>query len=345
MSESLWLAPKEFAESYHKIAIIDHRLGIFAHVEITNYIAGSDQPGFADNNPQYWRQLDKLVPLLAQEYVIKTPGALNATGGEVYFRPPTDAVKLQQKLKARPGLQAIWDKIDPNEEFYIQSLRRAYGGRASPHEIRDAIRLAIATGLTKLDAQSYAKKYFGLDCNTFVGNWLGISPSTGIFAYAHGYGKGKISGATNDVYTTRGRLPLPPVTSTLQFKTGNVLTTYTHTPNRKGWRWKHIALVHDIQPVSVAEDGTGKYLISIAEWGEKGDVGNHFKPMKEFTIKRGKVAREELPAVEFYYIETTVKVPDGDGTKSEVAARLFLDSSSLDTLPNRGFHVGGLYGT
>ena len=30
---------------------------------------------------------------------------------------------------------------------------------------------------------------------------------------------------------------------------------------------------------------------------------------------------------------------------NEIAARLFLDSSSLDTLPNRGFHVGGLYGT
>ena len=345
MSESLWLAPKEFVESYHHIDINDSLMGINAHVEITNYIAGSDQPGFEDNNAQYWRQLEKLVPLLADEYAVKSPGALNAMGNPVYFRPPTDSLRLQQKLKARPGLQAIWDKIDPSEEFYIQSLRRAYGGRASPHEIRDAIRLAIATGLTKLDAQGYAKKYCGLDCNTFAGNWLGISPSTGIAAYAHGYGTGKLSGATNDVYTTRHLVPLPPVASSAEFTQGNILTTYSHTPDRRGRRWRHIAVVHDIQPAAVNEDGTGKWMIAIAEWGQKGEIGNHFKPMKEFTIKRGKIAREEFPKIDFFYIETSVTVPDGEKNKSETGARLFLNSSSLDTMPNRGFHVGGTYGT
>ena len=41
MSDSLWLSPKEFAESYHWLPINDYRLGIGTHIEITNYIAGS----------------------------------------------------------------------------------------------------------------------------------------------------------------------------------------------------------------------------------------------------------------------------------------------------------------
>ena len=345
MSESLWLDPKEFAQSYHNIPILDSRLGINVHVEITNYISGTDQPGFADNMPQYWRQLSKLVALLAEENAVMTESALNSTFVPVYFRPPGDAIKRQQALKKHPGAQAAWDRIDPDEEFYIQSLRRAYGGRASPHEIRDAIRLAIATGLTKDAPQAYAKKYFGLDCNTFVGNWLGISPSTGIAAYAHGYGKGNISGATRDVYTSREWVPFSPLETRSQFGCGNVLTTYSRTPDRRGRRWRHIALVHDMTPVKVAEDGTGEWQFSLAEWGQQGTIAKHYTESVVRTVKRGKVAKEELPKTDFFYIETTVKVPDGDKNKDETGYRLFFDSSKLNTMPNRGFHVAGLYGT
>lgn len=351
--DELWKGPKEYARSYHAIDVQDSRLGLDTKLNITNYISGWK----AGNQEQYFRQLDLLVPLLGDDYRVKDRNALNIKYVPVYFSPPSDGIRLQQALKARPGLKAMWDRINPLEEFYMPSLRRAYEGRASPHEFKDAVRLAIATGLAKNGPHAYAKEWFGLDCNTFVGNWLGISPSSAIMAYAHGYDKwkGALIGATADVYTTKNWLPLPPVAAANGLKHGNVLTTYTPELDSRGRRWRHIGLVEDIQPAGgIAADGTGRYRLSIAEWGTQGEFARHFSEGTH-TIKFGKACKEELPNVDFFYIDDTgPKTDPHTGAVEKDASgkpiilakyRLFFDSSKLDNMPNRGFHMGGTYGT
>lgn len=311
------MEPYVFTFQYHNIAVVDPLQGISATLDIQEYISGWNGNGHTDNNSEYWRILSKLAPLLK----LKTAGAVVAAPQPVYFKNSS--------------------KVRADEEWYIPSLRRAYEGRASPEEFCDAARIAVLTGQTTPGGlHAYSKKYFGLDCNTLVGNWLGISPSTAIAAYAHGYGTSKtLSGATPDVYTTRDRVPLPPIRQRTDLQQGNVLATYTATADDRGRTWRHIALVQDIKLVD-----DEKALISITEWGDKGAFSKHYRPNGLHRVKRGRVCNE-LPNTDFFYIETEVGKSFPMDEKKVPAFRLFFDSRPLDEIPCRGYHVGGVYGT
>lgn len=305
-------SPAAFAERYHAIPISDARLGINEKVDIQNYISGWKP----EHNTEFYR----LLGVLAARMKLKSPAAVRALSQPFY-------------IKDHP------DRINPSEDWYMPSLSRAYAGRASPDEIADAIRLAVFCGLNTvgkatISAKAYGEKWFGLDCNAFVGNWLGISPSSAIFAYGLGYGSQKtLLGATPDIYVTRDRLPLKPIADPANISRGSVICTFGEKDSR-GLRWRHIALVQDIMRLE-----GDKYLIWFAEWGTKGDVEKHrTSPAKPHTvtITLGKHCAE-LPGRE-------VLAFNGFDPQQKPAKRIFFDHNSLNDLPHRGWHVGGLYG-
>lgn len=302
-----YYSPAAYAGLYHAIPIIDTRLGVAVTLDIQRYVNGWS----AENQAEYYRLLSKLAGKLK----LKTPAAVRALSQPFYIK---DHAAL----------------INPAEEWYDRSLSRAYACRASPDEIADAVRLAHFCGMTNGNPKAYGEKWFGLDCNTFVGNWLGISPSSAIFAYAVGYGKSdKLAGATPDVYATRNRLPLALVTDPAKIIQGTVACTFGEKDGR-GFRWRHIALVEKCELVQGST-----YNLWLAEWGTKGNIEKHRTPPgkpRVVQITSGKFCAE-MPTKE-------VLAFDGKDPGGNPAKRIFFDGSSLDDLPHRGWHVGGMYG-
>jgi hypothetical protein len=304
--------PAAFAGRYHAIGIQDPLLGISTTVDVQRYISGWKP----ENQAEFYR----LLSVLAARMKLKSPAAVRALS-QPFF------------ITGHP------DRINPGEEWYDASLSRAYAGRASPDEISDAIRLAVFCGLNTqnkvtISAEAYGRKWFGLDCNAFVGNWLGISPSSAIFAYAHGYGTSeKLSGASPDVYATRKRLPVAPLTDPALIGCGSIVCTFGEKDTR-GLRWRHIALVERIEPVQ-----GDSYLLWLAEWGQGGDIEKHrTSPAKgkPVTITLGRHCAD-LPGKDVLAFDSTD--PQGKPAK-----RIFFDHHSMDDLPHRGWHVGGMYG-
>lgn len=288
--------PYTYVERYHNFLMTDLSLGILGWTDIQNYISGE----YAAGKAEYGRVVSAAVK--ARKAGSKLP-----------------------KLFTLPGI----DGIPPDEEFCKAGLRRAYAGRAATCELRDAVRLAVALGVMKhpVSSSQYAQKWFGLDCNAFVGNWLGVSPSVAIFAYFLGYGSGNIPGATASVYASREFLPLKPIGSVAEIRRGNVVITYG--PPRNGKQHKHIALVQDVTPSSA-----GRHFLALAEWGRQGGVTKHQNRLH----------------VTF---ETSWRHPQRPGVKlvsfPDVGAqgldhRFILDHSSLDGFEHRGWEVCGFWG-
>jgi len=87
-------------------------------------------------------------------------------------------------------------QIRPTEDFYADSLVRAYVGKGSPDEIADALRLALALGRigterdvngklpARMTVDQYARDFMTLDCNCLVGNFYGADPDAHISVYA-----------------------------------------------------------------------------------------------------------------------------------------------------------------
>ncbi|MCU0635338.1 MAG: hypothetical protein MUE41_10745 [Gemmatimonadaceae bacterium] len=290
--------PYEYLFSYHPLVFNDVALGLSGTADITRYISGMK----AENQAEWAGLLGALQRKLGKAW----------GGNAPTFTIPNDA------------------RIDAGEEFCKASIMRVFFGRSSPDEMRDVLRLAVWSGRITLPvtAAHYAQKWFGSDCNSFTGNYLGISPSMAIFAYARGYGSAKaIPGASPDVYASRARLPLPPVARPDEIATGDVLITFG-TPDRVGNRWRHIALVESCM---VTHDGA--LVLSLAEWGTKGTIDRHFtrnvkKPMS--TTWRC----PELPSKAIVSFDGTD--PDGNPAK-----RIFFSAASLDDLPSRGWSVNG----
>ncbi|MGE5345678.1 MAG: hypothetical protein ACM3JH_06970 [Acidithiobacillales bacterium] len=68
--------------------------------------------------------------------------------------------------------------------FETRLLRRAFVGKGSPSNIQDVYLAASFCGLvTMSNAQDYANRYLGTDCNGFVGNYFGLDPNTSISSY------------------------------------------------------------------------------------------------------------------------------------------------------------------
>lgn len=293
--------PYEYLFTYHPLYFEDPALGLSGVGNIKRYISGMKP----DNQAEWGLLLGALQKKLGKDW-----------GGNA----PSFKIKGDSRF-------------DVSEDFYKASIMRVYFGRASPDEMRDVLRLALWAGRITLPvtAGHYAEKWFGSDCNSFVGNYLGISPSMSIFSYARGYGPSKqILGASADVYASRDRLPLPPVARPEDITCGDVLVTYG-SPDAVGNRWRHIALV---ESCLVTVDGG--ILLSIAEWGTEGGIDKHFtRNVKKKVSTTWKCP--ELPS-------RTLVSFDGTDPGGEPAKRIFLSGSSLSELPSRGWAVNGREG-
>jgi hypothetical protein len=305
--------PEDFLRKYHAMNVVDARLGINATFDITRYISGMDAKGSTE-----W---GKVSGIIAGRYFGSKHWSVN------------DLIKQSQPFRIKGE-----KLIDENEAWTEGSIRRAFGGRASPEEFADGLRLAVLTGRCKAaNAAAYAAENFGLDCNAFVGNWLGVSPSTSISAYVHGYGNKTPGGATKDVLVTKDIVQLPPIERAEDIRQGSVLCTFTESAGGVGnTNWRHIALVQ-----SATLLGGGRIRLTLAEWGRKGPFEKHMSRDREVTLTtdrkpKGK-SKEMLPGSKTLAFHTT--------WDDEPALRVFLDSSSLDWCASRGWEVGGLYGS
>jgi hypothetical protein len=201
--------------------------------------------------------------------------------------------------------------ISEYEYFFREGLKRAYDCRGTPEEIRDAVRLAVATGrCDAAGAPAYITKWFGLDCNTLVDNWMGLSSGTAIFAYVNGYTGGPLNseaaGGTNADEATRGSLPFPAAPTLQSVGEGSVLVTYSpdrpppaNGPKNELRFWEHIALVQSFSVISEddpsqAKKGvpiTAKASITIVEWGGAGGEAEHVKNVASCDLVKGKWVR------------------------------------------------------
>jgi len=299
------MSPFEYLDRYHKLQVVDQKLGLAANVNITKYISGWTH----DNMGEYMAVLSSIAVF----HKLKGPSLV-------------------------PDRFAIDDsRMHSWETFYKASVRRTFEGRGSPDDITDTLRLAVWGGRCSTGgASAYAAKWFGQDCNAFVGNYQGVSPSSAIFAYALGYGgSGTIPGATPDVYASRNLLPLNPDKDFKEIAEGDVLCTYG-SADKNGNRWRHIALVNDItllgQPAGDAQDA----ILSIAEWGAAGDLPAHKVENAKVTLKRGKLC-DALPG-------KTVTAFSGHDPEGKAALRIFFDASSLWDYDSRGWQVGSIEG-
>jgi hypothetical protein len=85
-------------------------------------------------------------------------------------------------------------------QFYIdgfvisqKAISKAFTGKGSPSEVKTALRMAHRYGFITNSAKprrgsksldDYTDAYSGLDCNGFVGNYLGIDPTTPVSEFA-----------------------------------------------------------------------------------------------------------------------------------------------------------------
>lgn len=288
------MTPHEFAASYHNVNISDPRAGLAFSANLWMYVSGSTG-GKEIRTAEYNDMVGRIAKALG---VGKVPDIFYITNNSL---------------------------IDPYEPFYKQGLRRAYAGRGSTEEVRDAVRLAWALKKCgNITAKQYAEGWFGQDCNAFVGNYLGVSPNISIRAYARGYDAepgDHMDGATNDVYLCMSLVPLPLITDPTKVKTGDVIITYSS-------KFKHVALVSDY----ILNQQTMKADIAIAEWGHKGkDVAEHAVPSKSYKIEVGATCGG-MPG------QKLVGFKDGSNF------RFFLDASPYNDFPSRGWAVAGKEG-
>ena len=290
------MTPLEYLQSYQSIKISDKALGIDGTAKITRYVQGWKENKNSlgcdkSNNGEWCTVKDQLI--------------------KKFFAPGTKSLSPIFKIVGS-------DKMDAAEEFYAGSLHRAYECRASPDEIVDATRLAVLVGRVKPEkAIQYAEEMFGLDCNTFVGNYCGCSPSTAIFAYAVGYSNNKPPGATADVIKSLPFVKCPPRSAPEDVDVEDILITYD--ASNKSSPWEHIALVNDIKLDK--SDAT----LEICEWGQAGDLSKHYSKGKKVTLTVGKAPWNPKQHIV--------------GFASGKNMRYFLDASQFGPALSRGWGI------
>jgi hypothetical protein len=151
-------------------------------------------------------------------------------------------------------------RISPTEDFYAESLVRAYVGKGSPDEITDALRLAMALGRigtgsdrdvngkppARGTVQQYARDFMTLDCNCLVGNFYGADPDAHI-----------------SVYASPGRRR----TRISEVQPGDAIVTHCHEAP-----YEHVGLIAEWTPT------TGSSVrVKICEWGWYGGEEMHYR--------------------------------------------------------------------
>ena len=160
-------------------------------------------------------------------------------------------------------------QIRRTEEFYAESLVRAYVGKGSPDEIIDALRLAMALGRIGTDpdvngkpparptVQQYARDFMTLDCNCLVGNFYGADPDASI-----------------DVYASPGRRR----SAIRAVQKGDAVVTHCAAAP-----YEHVALIDEWNVIS-----DSSVEATLCEWGQPGDETKHYRTYT-LTIEKGPI--------------------------------------------------------
>ena len=321
------MTPFQFVDRYHLLRVADGKLGLDVTAKLSKYRAGWFQEDIAE--------ADKVLGIIASKYL-----------------------KLKSAYKLPPEFFIPDAAVaDTSEPFYPAGIRRAFASRGSPDECVDALRLAVMAGRCKpANAQAYAEKWFGQDCNAFGGNYLGLSPMIAIFAYALGYDGVNLQGSRS-LEATKDYLPLPPVQDT-NVRMGDAILTYGSKDSR-GFRFRHMGIVQAFTVKSLGDkegDATvGLCDVSIAEWGQAGQ-SHHKNSRLDRTLvvdvakwkpKKNAAAWADVLGA----IRAEKKFKDkvlvgflGTDPNGMNAVRLFFDASSLDAIDHRGWHCGAVYG-
>lgn len=148
--------------------------------------------------------------------------------------------------------------IETTEEFYADTITHAFDGKGSPDEIIDVLRLAMvvgrigtpgerdAAGAHRIapNAQAYVDAFMTLDCNGFVGNFVGGNPSAHISEYAK---------------------PQRSRRSVAEVQRGDIIVTHCQDVP-----YEHVGLIDEWSPMGTTAD------VKIAEWGWFGGEEVHY---------------------------------------------------------------------
>jgi len=243
-------APTDYLDRYHRLQVSDSRLNLSETVDVTNYCSGEGP----DRNQEQWMLMDAVRRIV--------DGKSKSLPMRFYF-PAKD-----------PGM-------DEKEPFFFRSLRRAFLGKGSPEEIIDTLRLAVRTGRigprgAAPNCAAYVKKFIGIDCNAFQGNYLGLDPEILPRVYAKG-AKGVTAGSTS-LSLSFGFLPLKARPTIDSVSSGDILITVVDANDHH----EHIALVDNI-----AKQSNDQLKLDIVEWGEAGEREKHLIPNCTVTVVSG----------------------------------------------------------
>jgi hypothetical protein len=316
------MTPEQFIDQYYKLPVEDPRMTVSLTLKIRKYEAA-------------WKT----------EAITEATNVLDGVARK--------CCKLKRGNAELPATFTIPhdSRVDPSEAFYCAGIRRAFGSRGSPDEMRDALRLAILAGRPMPSGpKKYAEDHFGQDCNSFVANYLGLSPMIGIRAYAKGF-SGSEYGAGRDLADCQKLLPLAPREDASAIAPGDVIVTYGSFDGR--WRWRHIAMLDGIglaAPVNRGSTTDWMANIKIVEWGTAGGSAQHIStrqrtlitdllawkpPAGEWATTHAELSKE-MKGRKLVGFQST----DPSG---KPAFRFFLDASSLDYVWHRGLHIANGY--
>lgn len=258
------------------------------------------------------------------------------------------ALKKELGLKALPGLYTNYNWFqfpagDPlgGENFYWQSIRRAFGFKGSPAEMRDVLRLAVRVGrigMGKKDVAgqpvaaptmaAYARNHFSLDCNGLVGNYFGLSPELYIGAWASISDREEKNiakktaaqegwnGWVKAAVLSLDHIPLRPRKAASEAKHGDVLIDV-----QDGKDFAHIGMVE-----SPTDQGNGQVNWRVVEWGSATtearigtDKDSHIKPFVNVKLTQGPnkafgVGHASMGGRRFRYLFAAPEVPFGPAT-------------------------------
>lgn len=312
------MTPFEFADRYHQLEVSDALLGLSVTLNISKYKAD----WAAEDVQEASTVLDKVAKRFTGH---KSVGALPATF----------------QITGSP-------RADPTEWWCCAGIRRAFGSRGSPDEIADALRLAVLVDQPgKLSPKQYAEKWFGQDCNSFAGNYMGLSPMLPIAAYPTGRQMGNTYGEQD----CRSFLPLKPRDDESKplwgVSQGDALVTFG-PPDSRGIPWRHIAVVNNIG------GSLSSATLEIAEWGEAGGKPQHhhrgdnlrlipdllkWKPDSK-DLQDRQAWTQLLGALKAALPNRKLLGYQGKTPDGKKAFRIFLDQGGTAYLASRGWHCG-----
>jgi hypothetical protein len=185
--------------------------------------------------------------------------------------------------------------IDKGESFSESSFIKAFLGKGSPDDIAATLRIGLAVGRIGMGADpngmhaaaatpgQYVSKFISLDCNAFVGNYLGTDTETRPRSYA---------------VATRCRQNVADV------RPGDLAVTFT-----TDGKAEHIAMIQEWSPAGAGTTpNSTRCMITIVEWGEAGDESKHYYGPTAHDARKGpnNAYQDKFPGI--YFMTDTNKI-------------------------------------